>query len=184
MKALMLSIRPVWCEKIANGKKTIEIRKTRPKLDTPFKVYIYCTKDAKKQLYQSPSGFYCNNHISTEALNGKVIGEFVCDRIYCYASDFGGCRPSDPGDISTEEISKLSCLTPEELYNYEHSAEPKENCIYLYGVYGWHISQLQIYDKPKELSEFLVEDNRTFDCPGLVSMKRPPQSWCYVEGME
>lgn len=42
-KAVMLSIRPKWCEKIVSGEKTIEVRKTRPKLDTPFKCYIYCT---------------------------------------------------------------------------------------------------------------------------------------------
>lgn len=42
---LMLSIKPKWCELIASGRKTIEVRKTRPKLETPFKCYIYCTKD-------------------------------------------------------------------------------------------------------------------------------------------
>lgn len=45
-KAVMLSIRPKWVEKIANGEKTIEVRKTKPKLDTPFKCYIYCTLKA------------------------------------------------------------------------------------------------------------------------------------------
>lgn len=43
-KAVMLSIRPKWCEKIASGEKTIEVRKTKPKLDTPFKCYIYETQ--------------------------------------------------------------------------------------------------------------------------------------------
>ena len=43
-KAVMLSIRPKWVEKIASGEKTIEVRKTRPKLETPFKCYIYCTR--------------------------------------------------------------------------------------------------------------------------------------------
>ena len=47
-KAVMLSIRPKWCEKIASGEKTIEVRKTRPKLDTPFKVYIYCTQSGSQ----------------------------------------------------------------------------------------------------------------------------------------
>ena len=44
MKAVMLSIKPKWCELIASGKKTIEVCKTKPKLETPFKCYIYCTK--------------------------------------------------------------------------------------------------------------------------------------------
>ena len=44
-KAVMLSIRPKWCKKIVNGEKTIEVRKTRPNIATPFKCYIYCTMD-------------------------------------------------------------------------------------------------------------------------------------------
>ena len=45
MKAVLISIQPKWGELIASGKKTVEIRKTKPKLETPFKVYIYCTQN-------------------------------------------------------------------------------------------------------------------------------------------
>ena len=41
-KAVLISIRTEWCEKIVNGRKPIEVRKTRPKMDTPFKCYITC----------------------------------------------------------------------------------------------------------------------------------------------
>lgn len=51
MKSVILSIRPNWCEKIISGKKTIEIRKTKPKIETPFKCYIYCTNG--ETLYRS-----------------------------------------------------------------------------------------------------------------------------------
>ena len=44
MQAIMISIHPKWCELIASGKKTVEVRKTRPKIETPFKCYIYETK--------------------------------------------------------------------------------------------------------------------------------------------
>ena len=44
MKAVLISINPLWCELIGNGEKTVEVRKNRPKLKTPFKVFIYCTK--------------------------------------------------------------------------------------------------------------------------------------------
>lgn len=44
-KSVLISIRPKWCELIASGEKTIEVRKTRPKLETPFKCYIYCTAE-------------------------------------------------------------------------------------------------------------------------------------------
>lgn len=57
MKSVLISIQPKWCELIASGKKTIEVRKTKPKLETPFKVYIYCTKD--EPLYHSGDKFWC-----------------------------------------------------------------------------------------------------------------------------
>lgn len=194
MKAVLISIRPRWCKLIAGGKKTVEVRKSKPKLETPFKVYIYCTQE--KQRYFPWSG--------------KVIGEFVCDRIYQYASDLFRSTPVEGTDISTEEMAKLSCLTAKELYEYEHSAEPRENCIYLVGVYGWHISNLKIYDKPKELNDFtphcryMTDDMRSCDHRKIACnhqefdynpwpdcslntvvckrrMQKPPQSWCYVE---
>ena len=49
-KAVLLSIRPNWCKKIANLRKTVEIRKTAPNLEVPFKCYIYCTKPEEKLL--------------------------------------------------------------------------------------------------------------------------------------
>ena len=63
MKSVLISIRPKWCDLIASGRKTIEVRKTWPKLPTPFTCYIYCTKERG-----------CAN-------GGKIIGEFVCDLI-------------------------------------------------------------------------------------------------------
>ena len=189
MKSVLISIRPRWCKLIASGKKTVEVRKGKPKLETPFKVYIYCTQEKRRY---SP-------------WSGKVIGEFVCDRIYQYASDLFRSTPVEGTDISTEEMTKLSCLTAKELYEYEHSAEPRENCIYLVGVYGWHISDLVIYDEPKPLPSFnkpcpyrLPDGSRmNVPCPcdkyswgfdeqtGLSycmrRMEKPPQSWCYVE---
>lgn len=147
MKAVMLSIRPEWCKKIADGKKTIEVRKSKPKLKTPFRSYIYQTLPK------------CGDWNERD---GRVIGEFVCNYIY---EDAHG----EYADVFIDHA----------LLDLESQKE--------YGggkmLYGWHISELKIYDKPKALSEFLVEDNRTFDCPQLVTMKRAPQSWCYVEGV-
>lgn len=86
MKAVLISIKPKWCELIASGRKTVEVRKTRPQLETPFKVYIYCTKDntfAEKTL----RGFDENGKaVYHRAHKGKVIGEFVCDRIFPHKS--------------------------------------------------------------------------------------------------
>lgn len=176
-KAVLISIRPKWCEKIISGEKTIEVRKTRPKLDTPFKCYIYCTlpkyphEDFIVTDYPSPQ-FYGG---------GKVIGEFTCDRIYeirkrgipenfdyCYLSlnEWGN------DDIETEiRAISASCVSKEELNAYGSKAPL---------LYGWHISNLRIYDTPRELSEFTgLRDTRFGAAP--YDIKRPPQSWCYVE---
>lgn len=156
-KSVLLSIKPKYCELIASGKKTIEVRKTNPKLDTPFKVYIYETK----ALYK-PNG--CNHLFKGE---GKVIGEFVCDTIIIDRT-FG----HDP------MFKTLSCMNDAEIASYCTANE----------MYGFHISDLVIYDKPKELSEFCkpVDCHRGTqrdNCVGCwdCEITRPPQSWCYVE---
>lgn len=153
MKSVLISIQPKWCEKIANCEKTIEVRKTKPKLDTPFKAYIYCTKPKYEHedhitLFSAQRCFYAGS---------KVIGEFVCDEIItaecgCY------CKLK----------SSETLLNALDLMDY---ADGKT-------VYGWHISDLVIYDTPKELSEFRhCGDNYHFN----PIITKPPQSWCYVE---
>ena len=151
-KAVLISIRPEWCEKIINGRKTIEVRKTRPKMDTPFKCYIY------------------------KCGNGKVIGEFLCDEIINING--AGRIPSD--------IARPTCLEPAELHQYLGAATG----------FGWHISNLRIYDTPRELDDFRRACKNDWWCEscamyseyngtcgnGSLQIRRPPQSWCYVEG--
>ena len=173
-KAVLFSIKPKYCELIASGKKTVEVRKTKPKLDTPFKCYIYETK----ALYK-PNG--CNHLFKGE---GKVIGEFVCDNIIKFAAD----KKAD--NIKLSNMGLLSCLSSLELENYAGDK---------YYLYGFHISDLVIYDKPRELSDFRkpciygeesdvscflcdksgYRPDMHIDCFNEVT--RPPQSWCYVE---
>ena len=175
MKAVLLSIRPKWCELIASGKKTIEVRKTRPKIPVPFKSYIYCTKPKMITKYVfKPEDYpeymrpektvFCKVPDASSPFcsevngNGKVIGEFVCDDIKTYyADDFVGAEDTD-GTIITEPKDgvfaywipeeKETCLPYEEILSYGNGKT----------LYGWHISDLKIYDKPKELSEFAVAD--------------------------
>lgn len=189
-KAVMLSIRPKWVEKIASGEKTIEVRKTRPKMDTPFKCYIYCTVemagyDALWVLDAPTRGeysfmavcAYLENPKGANKGNSKVIGEFTCDRIYELA----------PLNRAPDDVEKQACLTREEIVNY------------LKGTgYGWHISNLKIYDKPRELSEFRRWCQNNWYCESCamywenngtcgnasLQIKRAPQSWCYVEAMK
>ena len=163
-KAVMLSIRPKWCEKIASGDKTIEVRKTRPKLRTPFKCYIYCTLQGCNEFFRVDLGGDVAkwNRGKWWSRKGKVIGEFTCDRIYEIA----------PLNHAPDDVEKQACLTREEIVNY------------LKGTgYGWHITDLRIYDAPCELSEFTGLRNTKFGAEPY-DIKRPPQSWCYVEVME
>ena len=172
MKSVMLSIKPRYCEMIASGKKTMEVRKTRPKLETPFKCYIYCTKPKNNAEVLWTGAEQVIGKVSDQS-NGKVIGEFVCDGIILMA-DSGVYFAS----ITDYDVTGC-CLNYRELHKYGNGKN----------LYGWHISDLVIYDKPKELSEFYKHDN-TYDNafgwvfedrPKKVPIKRPPQSWCYVE---
>lgn len=170
MKSVMLSIRPKWCEKIIDGEKTIEARKTKPKLETPFKCYIYCTSGrpdlnipiSPERLMQDYLDTGSMQSLNCPLGNGKVIGEFTCDRIYELA----------PLNHAPNDVEKQACLTREEIVNY------------LKGTgYGWHISDLLIYDQPRELSEFTGLRNTRFGA-APYDIKRAPQSWCYVEEWE
>ena len=154
-KAILISIQPKWCEKIAAGEKTVEVRKTRPVLDVPFKAYIYRTKGFVRHL--------CGGEWFNMPVGGHVIGEFLCDKI----------AMSTPGYKDHEaaywELLDGSCLTADELMNYGRWKF----------LYGWHISDLLLYDEPKDLSEFTGLRKTKFGY-GPVLTTRPPQSWCYV----
>lgn len=180
MKSVLISIRPKWCEKIASGKKTIEVRKTAPK-EVPFKCYIYCSKDNANEIVLLKNyknrfifGDYRNadGHFYTIA-NGKVIGEFICDKTERFSV----------GSLRSDDIFYF--YKPEEL----DGKTAKQG-------FAWHISDLKIYDKPKELSEFehpcpyqgncrsecqkgKFKNDGIFLCSNKIT--RPPQSYMKVE---
>lgn len=207
-KSVLISIAPKWCELIATGKKAVEVRKSRPKIDTPFRCYIYCTKNglsiygneksyvtdyanllskAAKEGFEATSGF--------SKWNGKIIGEFVCNEITCFEVPYLAYQ----NEIDSSILSK-SCMTYDQLHKYAHS----------HSLYGWHISDFEFYDEPKELKEFLKpcicpqmpycptcpvgyeyiseteaeffreagECDTEWVCQNYL--KKAPQSWCYV----
>ena len=176
MREILISIQPKWCELIASGKKTVEVRKTRPKIDTPFKCYIYCTQGRLKDLG------VIGNEIYQKRM--KVIGEFVCDKII-------DIKPFGIDNI--REFENQTCLTSDKIVDYLNG---------FYG-YAWHISDLVIYDEPKKLSELYTAcklncehcemwgsvrvnaEEFDMDCKSdwfnHKPLTRPPQSWCYVE---
>lgn len=166
MKSVLISIKPKWCEKIIRGKKTIEVRKSAPK-QVPFKAYIYCSYGNDKENYMLGG---C----------GKVICEFICDKVYSIKNQGNSFVVANEERGVTNEIARKSCL---DYYDMDGYLGNKDG-------YGWHISDLKIYDKPKYLSEFKKGCNGCkerdsyhcyFYCYGERPLTRPPQSWCYVE---
>ncbi len=179
MKAVLISIRPKWVKKILAGEKTLEIRKTRPRMETPFKCYIYCTNSGVAM------GMW--------GKHGKVVGEFLCDKItwltHVGFSRGPGVRLAAMKDMYTIDDAfdfSRSFLTMTQIEKYLDGGDG----------YAWHISDLKIYDTLKELNEFrnwkkckscsksgyestacIYDEN----CMGSAAITKAPQSWCYVE---
>ena len=192
MKAIMISIKPQWVAKILNGEKTIEIRKRFPS-DYVGWVYIYCTKD-KELLHKNCANIYWiedkyfkakNKKIGTKTqpcLNGKVVARFWCDEIeYIEDGDFKNFNYiSYCLDSFRNTISAFSCLSIEQINAYLKGKDG----------YAIHIGKLEIFDKPKELSEFksykknIVHtkiNGMVFETELDNSLIKAPQSWCYIE---
>lgn len=184
-KAVLISIRPEWVEKILSGEKTLELRKNKPKLEAPFKVYIYCTNQKNTILWNARSYIYIDDHNHNafdRCWNGSVVGEFVCDT-YVTDKTFG----------HDALFNAAACISEPDVVAYSAGTQ----------LYGWHISDLKIYDTPKQLNEFWfppelycekercggcpydqvadVNGEYSFDCEWKRPLTRPPQSWCYVE---
>lgn len=238
MKAVLLSAQPQWCLLMANGKKLIELRKTKPNVPPPFKCYIYCTNKKPYlvwgDVFRGSWGteFTFISGYSREkaeeiwsVFNGKVMGEFICDEIIDFESEFWDDETyeriqkivkdheyyAEYGEYERETVStnedenykenwlcKQSCVSWEEMRKYIGSGIKE--------FYGWHISDLVIYDEPRELREFYIEcqmncehcemwgytrvnaDEFDMDCKSdwfnHKPLKRPPQSWCYVEELK
>lgn len=178
MKSVLISVRPKWVEKIVNGEKTIEVRKSMPKLERPFKCYIYMSQGDLKDLGSYSEWFYKNRM--------KVIGEFTCDKIEKIVFTGNRYLIADKDEAYTNKVANESCLDFYDLVNYIGDK----------GGYAWHISDLKIYDKPKELSEFgrkcdyaseihcrdcLIRGDWDSCCGVMCKpLTRPPQSWGYI----
>ena len=196
MKAIMISIKPKWVAKILNGEKTIEIRKAMPKCELPIDVYIYCTKEeylicdlytGKARYHNIPKG--TNNF----TLSGKVVAKFTLNKI-----DKHHVLPTEnilPFNWNVEKKLSELCLTKEEVMAYGNGED--------YYACLWHISNLEIFDRPKELNEFYKGFRRKYHKNHFAqdihkeknvlvqpikcgyeytySLTKSPQNFCYVE---
>lgn len=209
-KAVLISIQPKWCELILLGKKTLEVRKTKPNLKTPFKCYIYQTKAKDRLLQVMKDGddnygeiyhgkpVFIKTYGEQSGYKGlfgrtqKIVGEFVCDEIERVEIPYPAYQ-----DKLDKRYIEQSCASYYALHRYCYHDD----------AYFWHISDFKIYDKPRELSDFRAkcrhyDDGLCGDCKyydyannesyryeecavdGLKPITRPPQSWCYVEERE
>ena len=182
MKSIIQSINP---EHVFNmrfgGKrsplKRIEVRKTAPD-ETPFKAYIYETKQKEKSFISKTIDGVETKVIIRRGGCGKVVGEYICRKVEIVRAD---------NMIQAYYSNRLETrLTDEQLFAYANGKPLK----FLY------MEDVIFYDKPKELGEFrkhceYAGNIMTLSCfPDtcnsckLMRITRSPQSWCYVEELE
>lgn len=233
MKSVLISIQPYYVFLIIarrmewniQQEKTVEVRKDFPKdLSWNKRVHIYCSKN-RKSFNRIPAQY----QPFMEKFLGKVIGEFVCDGVDEYNCEFWGSddymsplhameqiRILDYVDEDDPDWKEYCYVTGNEVENPDDCELCRESCLTYSDIrkyigkgdktfYGWHISDLKIYDKPKELGEFNAVcpykkpdmTRMNVDCPCdkytwafdekrkkiycTRRISRPPQSWCYVE---
>ena len=173
MKSVLASLKPYYYYLIGEGIKKIEVRKNTPKAsDWNKDVLFYMSKDVKsfakipKELQEKYRKHF-----------GEVGMQIVCDEVYEWKYDY-----CDGVDIDDDLILD-TCLDREDINLY---AKGKP-------LYGWHISDLKIYDKPKPIMQFYKPCPIEWkNCPVcefystntgccMNNIERPPQSYMYVE---
>lgn len=204
MKSILISIKPEWVAKILNKEKTIEVRKTAPKCELPIEVYIYCTKSAP-YLHQwtevaatEPNGIKGTNKVTWEkswhldkkkwymSRNGKIVAKFTLREVTEYINSCNVSKDSGYmfGDAEREGVYEKSCLSESDIDRYC----PDES------FYAWHISDLEIFDRPRGLCEFHTnvkkEPPEELLCPECGEpmeyyeykyLTKAPRSWQFIE---
>lgn len=177
MKSVLISVRPKYCKLLADGKKTVEIKKKYPKAHEPLKCYIYCTRLGTEDFFEDTrinAGDWAREQWIKKI--GKVIGECICDKVTPLSVDF------------LDDVLNKACMTAEEF----------QECTEHGQCYAWHLTDLKIYETPKTLKDFgkscdwRDDDNCLYPkdkcvlrengkCKMECTIKYPPQSWQYVE---
>lgn len=179
-KSILMSIQPKWVCEILNGCKTIEIRRKFPK-DYEGWVYIYCTKGGQELNYHILTKIILGKtDLTCYRLNGKVPFRFWCDKVEEIETTYDEYRWGEEdyltNELNPDELYEQSCLDFEQLNDYLKGKKG----------YAIHISKLEVFDEPRELSEFKVYNK--YANPYLMNLYIPltkaPQNYCYVEGEE
>lgn len=211
MKAILMSNHAKWCALMMNGDKTIEVRKGTALYKAIQKlidengyadIYVYNTRDERYRLDKELNGKYfvwdtkSKDYPFDKTRNrhyffGKVIFKFRCYKVEEIPTRrFSVCTYPYTETLDDYELLDKSCLSIDEL---EHYLEDNDGC-------AIHISDLEIFDRPKELYELhkpLGSYDCNHNCGGGCDMcwcegwetrfhfeceiQKAPQSWCYVE---
>ena len=196
-KAILMSIKPKYVAEILNHRKTIEIRKTSPKCDLPIDVYIYCTKGDSLHrnkagwwfVHDYPTTFITEDDLTTvreqKPFNGKVVAKFALRKVERFIQGLNEDEYERLPNFALQDYDYhgLDCLMEKACLNDEEINEYAPDLSF----YAWHISDLEIFDEPKELDGFDYPNpsgtrnigQRSIN--GLPSKKHPPQSFCYIE---
>lgn len=183
MREIMISINQEYIVDIFNGKKIVEVRKTIPKCKFPVTVYIYCTKSKNGEVLDDNYNHFINQRYwfltkswTPNENNGKVLAKFTF-------KDYANIKNVPEQFHIFTEIAEKACLSPKELSDYLKGKNG----------YGWFIEDLVIFDKPKDLSDFLVyshtvdgvnEKNQPQKYKVLKHLTEAPQSWVYIECLD
>lgn len=217
-KSILMSIHPEPCEYIFGGIKKREIRKVLPNVEFPCKVYVYMTQEKRLAAffkkgdstgaYDDKGNEICfDQNVPVRRYNScaqKVIGEFICtgyDKlVHCGTTNHNVTIQLMDDNYYTRPLTKeflnLCCLSYKQLEDYSKGGD----------LYALHITDVKLYKKPKELSEFggkcnldcpsvhcpywkyqrVNADEWDYDCScnNIRPLTRPPQSFCYVEEVE
>ena len=192
--AIAITIKSPHCCNILNGIKKGEIRKNENLHAAIEKaiaekgkatIYVICSK-SKPMLFETYgyNGFRrfktSDTALILNALNGKVVCKFECEKVEELYTDEDAW--SYYTDTITEDykVSKIACVDDVDIEEY------------LNGSIGYfiHISNLKVFEEPKELKELKHWTKKWIDCgmdcppyvdDVLVPLTKAPQNFCYVE---
>lgn len=197
MKSILISIQPYYAYLEMKGIKTVEMRKTEPKdkeWSRKVKVYVSHNEKSFKRIPKEDREWF------TQYV-GKVAFEFVCEKVDKIGSDWIRHYGEMPliiyyKNVEYQEICKNACLGYGEMYKYSNDKD----------LLALHITDLKIYDKPKELGEittyttrhrYTTKKAKEFTGDGINIEKlmhgnrveariitKPPQSWQYIQELE
>lgn len=191
IKGILLPIRAEYLVRILNGEKTKELRDSLPKDFKEGWIYLYCTK-ALPRLFNRNSYFVLSKFKDEHKndLNGKVVARFWFDKydtIYVMKNEVDGDYYYVSNDNKINYVDKLYLNTLQLTYQNVQYVGTKK-------AYAWHIKQLEIFDKPKKLSDFngrtyegdetirhqYWDEEETLNEIYLKPLTKAPQSWQYV----